>query len=187
MENKVCFLFGHATAPYETTFFVEDAAARHYLEYGIRTFIVGNRGDFDNYAATAIKSLKQRYRDITLTLLLAYHPAERPIELTEGFDGSFYPPLENIPRRYAIAQANRFMVNTSDSIICYVNHFGNTRNLLEYAQRQQRKRKFIIENVGAGTTPTSTSPGRIAENIGKPHSQLSATEAKESPADIAST
>ena len=79
MDNKVCFMFGHATTPYSALPLIETAAERHYLEYGIRTFIVGNRGNFDSYAATAISRLKERYKDISLLLLLAYHPAERPV------------------------------------------------------------------------------------------------------------
>ena len=71
MDNKVCFMFGHATTPYTALTLIEAAAERHYLEYGIRTFIVGNRGNFDSYAATAISRLKERYKDISLLLLIA--------------------------------------------------------------------------------------------------------------------
>jgi hypothetical protein len=80
-------------------------------------------------------------------LLLSYHPAERPVDLTDGFNNSYYPPLENVPRQYAIVRANRYMVDTADTIICYVKHIGNTRNLLEYAQRRQKKEGLPIENV----------------------------------------
>ena len=146
MENKVCFLFGHAITPHEALFGIEAAAERHYHEYGIRTFVVGNRGDFDSYAATAIKRLKQRYKDISLLLLLAYHPAERPVYLTDGFDNSYYPPIENVPRQYAIVEANHHMADTADTIICYVKHIGNTKRLLEYAERR-KKENTIVENV----------------------------------------
>ena len=147
MDNKVCFLFGHAATPYEAIARIKAAAERHYQEHGIRTFIVGNRGSFDGYAATAIISLKQWYSDISLLLLLAYHPGERAVYLTDGFDNAYYPPLEGVPRQYAIVRANRYMVDTADSIICYVKHIGNTRNLLEYAKRRQQKEGIIIENV----------------------------------------
>lgn len=150
MDNKVCFMFGHATTPHSATERIEAAAERHYLEHGIRTFVVGNRGYFDGYAATAISHLKKRYKDISLLLLLAYHPAERPVDLTGGFDNSFYPPLENVPRPYAIVKANQYMVDTADTMICYVKHPGNTRNLIEYAQRRQKREKIIIENVAEG-------------------------------------
>lgn len=147
MENKVCFLFGHATTPYDALPAIETAVERQYSEFQIRTFIVGNRGSFDGYAATAVKNLKKKYGDISLLLLLAYHPAERHVHLTEGFDNSYYPPLENVPRQYAIVRANQHMVDTADSIICYVNHVGNTRKLLERAQRRQKKEGIIVENV----------------------------------------
>jgi hypothetical protein len=39
------------------------------------------------------------------------------------------------------------MVDTADTMICYVKHPGNTRNLIEYAQRRQKKDGVIIENV----------------------------------------
>ena len=151
MDNKVCFLFGHSTTPYEAIKSIEAAAQRHYQEYGIRTFVVGNRGSFDCYAAAAIKNLKQQHKDISLLLLLAYHPEERPVYLSDGFDNSYYPPLENVPRKYTIIRANQYMVNIADTIICYVKHIGNTRNLLEYAQGRQKKDGIIIENVALHT------------------------------------
>ena len=147
MDNKVCFLFGHAAIPYNVVPAIEAAAERCYREQGIKTFIVGNRGDFDGYAATAIRAVKQRHDDVSLMLLLAYHPAERSVDLTSEFDNSYYPPLEGVPRQYAIVRANRYMVDTADAIICYVKHFGNARKLLEYAQRRQKKEGIIIENV----------------------------------------
>ena len=147
MDNKVCFMFGHATTPHTALPLIEAAAERHYLEYGIRTFVVGNRGYFDSYAATAIKNLKQRHNDISLLLLIAYHPAERPVYLSDGFDNSYYPPLENVPRPFTIVRANQYMVNEADSIICYVNQIGNTRKLLEQAQKRHMKEGIPIENV----------------------------------------
>ena len=147
MGNKVCFMFGHATTPYDAISLIEAAAEKQYNEQSIRTFIVGNRGNFDSLAATAIKNLKKKYSDISLLLLLAYHPAERPVHLTEGFDKSYYPLIENVPRQYAIVRANKYMVDTADSIICYVNRIGNTRKLLEQAQKRQKKEGIPIENV----------------------------------------
>ncbi|MBQ9994201.1 MAG: hypothetical protein IJP17_05760, partial [Clostridia bacterium] len=85
--------------------------------------------------------------NISLNLLLSYHPNEKKVELPFGFDGTFYPPIESVPRRYAIVRANQYMVKLSDSIICYANHFGNTRNLLDFAKRQADKRNISIINL----------------------------------------
>lgn len=142
-----CFLFGHRDSPYDIQSDIEVAVEQQYLNYGIRQYYVGGYGSFDSMAASAIKKVKKRYKDISLFLLLPYHPAERPVETPEGFDSTFYPPLEKVPRRYAIVRANRYMIESCDSVICYVNHIGNTRKLLEYAQRRAEKGGLFIENL----------------------------------------
>lgn len=136
---KSCFMFGHGDCPDSILPKIEEAIEHHYSELNIRCFYVGSRGRFDRLAATAAKRVKQRHPSLQLYLLLAYHPGERAITLTDGFDHSYYPPLENVPRRYAIVRANRYMIDVSDSVICYVAHLGNSRNLLEYAQQRQKE------------------------------------------------
>lgn len=145
--EKACFLFGHADCPDGVLPQIEEAVERHYLENGVRFYYVGNRGRFDALAATAVARVKKRHRDIQLHLVLAYHPSERTVDLWGGFDGSYYPPLEGVPRSLAIVKANQYMVDTSDTLICYVMHIGNTRKLLEYAQRRQKKGGLFIENL----------------------------------------
>lgn len=145
---KSCFMFGHADCPDCMLPKIEEAIETCYSKHGVTDFYVGNRGRFDALAAVAAKHVKKRHSDMRLYLLLAYHPAERMVDLTDGFDNSFYPPLEEVPRRYAIVRANKYMVNTVNSIICYVSHIGNTRNLLEYAKK---KEGIIIENIAQNT------------------------------------
>ena len=144
---KSCFMFGHADCPDSIMPRIESVIESQYTLQGIRNFYIGNRGRFDSLAAMAAKCVKQRHPDMKLYLVLAYHPGERAVDLTDGFDNSYYPPLEGTPRQYAIVKANKHMVDTADSIICYVKHIGNTRNLLEYAQRRQKKEGITIENV----------------------------------------
>ena len=140
-------MFGHGDCSDSNLGKIEAAVEAHCKNYGATAFYVGNRGRFDMLAASAVKRVKARHPNIQLFLLLAYHPGERPVDLTEEFDNSYYPPLKGVPRQYAIIRANQYMIDTADSIICYVKHIGNTRNLLEYAQRRQRKDGIIIENV----------------------------------------
>lgn len=144
---KSCFLFGHRDAPCEIRTSIEEAVERHYRQYGVNWFYVGRYGAFDSMAASAVKAAKKRHSDIELYLLLPYHPAQRPVAVPEGFDGTFYPPLESVPRRYAIVKANRYMVETSDTVICYVSHFGNARNLFEYARYREEGGLLLTENL----------------------------------------
>ena len=133
---KFCFMFGHSVCPHSILPKIEVAIEDCYSNFRITDFYIGNRGHFDLLAATAVKRAKQRHSDIRLYLLLAYHPAERAVDLNPGFDGSYYPPIQGTPRPYAIVKANQHMINTSNFIICYAQHIGNARNLLEYAQKK---------------------------------------------------
>lgn len=143
---KTCFMFGHADAPDAIIPKLAEAIEYYYTELRVTTFYVGNRGRFDSLAASAVLRAKKRHTDMKLYLLLAYHPAERPVDLSEGFDGSYYPPLEGTPRQYTIVKSNRYMVSAADAIICYVFRAGNTRKLLDYAQRR-KKHGVLIENL----------------------------------------
>jgi hypothetical protein len=93
--------------------------------------------------------MKQKYPDITVMLVLPYHPAERPTEAPEGFDGTYHPDgLESTPKRYAIVRANRIMVDTCDWLVCYVRHgASNSRKLLDYAEHLNNMGLIQIFNV----------------------------------------
>lgn len=138
---RSCFFIGHREATGEILPQLEAAVEQHIIQYGVREFIVGNYVGFDRLAAFAIVAAKARHPGITLTLLLPYHPAEKPIKAPMGFDGTFYPPgMEKVPRRLAILHANHYMVNHLDHLIAYVWHpASNARELLEYAQRREKK------------------------------------------------
>lgn len=140
---KSCFLFGHADCPDHVLPKLEQAI-EIAVSKGVLNFYVGNHGAFDRLAATAVKRVKQNCPEVRLYLLLAYHPAERPQELSEGFDGTYYPLEKTPPRRFAIVRANEAMLRQAEYVICYVNHVGNTRRLFAVAQK---RRELTIDNI----------------------------------------
>ena len=146
---KSCFFIGHREADERLLPLLSETIERLITEEGVLFFYVGRYGGFDRIAGTAVKQAKKQHPDIVLKLVLPYHPAERPIEAPDGFDGTFYPEgLENVPKRYLIVRSNRILIDTSDWLIAYVRHgASNSRNLLEYAQRRQKKGWLKIENV----------------------------------------
>lgn len=146
---KSCFFIGHREADEWLLPRLELIIDRLISEENVRYFYVGGYGGFDRIAATAAKRAKQKYPDITLMLVLPYHPAERPDDAPDGFDGTYYPDgLENTPRRYAIVRTNHIMVNVCDWLVCYVRHgASNSRNLLEYAERCANKGLIQIKNI----------------------------------------
>ena len=135
---KSCFFIGHREADERLLPKLTAAIERLITEEQVSFFYVGGYGGFDRIAATAIKKLKLQHPEITLMMVLPYHPGERSIETPYGFDGTYYPEgLEKVPRRYAIVRANEIMAKQSDWLISYVRHgASNSRRILEYAQKQ---------------------------------------------------
>ena len=146
---KSCFFIGHREADERLLPRLELVVDRLIQEENVRYFYVGGYGGFDRVATAAVRRMKQKYPDITLMLVLPYHPAERPTEAPDGFDGTYHPDgLESTPKRYAIVRANKIMVDASDWLVCYVRHgASNSRKLLEYAQRREAKRLIQIANI----------------------------------------
>ena len=149
-HGKSCFVIGHREADERLLPRLELTIERLIAEENVRYFYVGEYGGFDRIAAAAVKHAKQKYPDITLMLVLPYHPAERAVPTPNGFDGTYHPEgLENTPRRYAIVRTNQIMVDDSDWLVCYVRHgASNSRNLLEYAKRREAKELIQIINIG---------------------------------------
>ena len=117
-HGKSCFFIGHRETDERLLPRLEMTIERLIADENVRYFYVGGYGGFDRIAAAVVKHAKQKYPDITLMLVLPYHPAERPIDTPNGFDGTYYPDgLENTPKRYAIVRTNKIMVDTCNYLI----------------------------------------------------------------------
>lgn len=140
-----CFFIGHREAPETLMGELTAEVERHIIEYGVTDFVVGRYGRFDSMAAKCVKAAKKRHPEVTLTLLLPYHPYDRPTPTPPGFDGTFYPPgMETVPKRAAIVRANRYIVENSDYLIAYVWHsVGNAWDLVEYAKKREQQGKIM--------------------------------------------
>ena len=143
---KSCFFIGHREASSELLPVLRQTIEKHICEYGVTEFIVGGYGAFDHLAARAVILLRQQYPQITLYLLIPYHPAERPIETPPGFDNTYYPPgMEKVPRKLAIVRANRYMVEHVDYLIAYAWHpASNARDLVEYAKKREQRNLISV-------------------------------------------
>ena len=146
MGGKSCFFIGHREASEEIYPVLYAAVEQHILEYGVTEFIVGHYGGFDRLAASAVKEAKRFYTGVRLTLLVPYHPSERPSPTPDGFDGTFYPPgMESVPHKVAIVRANRYVVDSVDYLIAYAWHpASNAWELAEYAKRRAKKDALVI-------------------------------------------
>ena len=127
--NSRCFLIGHRDTSSDILPSLTAEIERHIREQSITEFVVGQYGRFDRLAAHALYRCKTEYPGLTLTLLCAYHPAERAVILPRGFDGFWYPAgLEQ-----------------SEYLIAGLRHPGScTASLVRYALGRQRQGKLTV-------------------------------------------
>jgi len=106
---------------------------------GADEFYLGGYGAFDSLCASVLRELKSENDYIQLILVLPYLNSNI---ITDGYDETIYPPLEAVPKKFAILRRNEWMVQESDVVVAYVNHdWGDAAKTLQYARR---KRKRII-------------------------------------------
>ena len=130
----------------------DEAAVRVWLDdvimqlcqQGVGEFLLGGYGVFDALAAAVVWEAKKQFENITSFLVLPYLDAKPDLSF---YDGSLYPPLENVPKQIAIVKRNQWMVNTADIVVAYVLHnWGGAAKTYEYAI-QKKKQIICFPNV----------------------------------------
>ena len=107
------------------------------ISEGVISFLLGGYGSFDLLAALVLKNLKTEHPNIQRILVIPYMDREYNHEL---YDGSVYPPIEGVPKRFAILRRNEWMIEQSDVVITYVTHdWGGASTTLEYAKKKGKK------------------------------------------------
>ena len=91
------------------------------ISQGAVTFYLGGYGAFDRMAASVLQEKKRQHPHIESVLTV-------------------YPPLESIPRRFAISKRNEWMVDASDAVVACVTHdWGGAAKTLAYAKRKKKQ------------------------------------------------
>ena len=107
------------------------------IRRGADDFLLGGYGGFDACAASVVWELKKQYPAIRSTLVLPY--LDREVDAAK-YDTTLYPPLEQVPRRFAISKRNENMVNKADIVVAYVTHdWGGAAATLAYAKRKKKE------------------------------------------------
>ena len=110
---------------------------------GAEEFLLGGYGSFDLLSASVLRELKTKYPHIRSVLVLAYLNQRYDEKL---YDETEYPPLEEVPKPFAILKRNQYMVEKADALISFVRfHLGGAAKTLEYARK---KKKTVISLCG---------------------------------------
>ena len=115
------------------------------IEVANVTCYLGGYGDFDGICANACRELKQEYHRIELVYVTPYISLSEQAKIAEmqrcGLcDTSIYPPIENVPLRFAISKRNEWMMTNADLIIAYISrNYGGAYKSLQVAKRKNKK------------------------------------------------
>ena len=114
------------------------------VKEGADTFLLGGYGSFDSIAAITVRELKKDYPGLRSILVLPYLNRDYDASL---YDESVYPPIEDVPKRFAISRRNEWMVDKADVIIAYVDHdWGGAAATLRYAERKKKRIINVAQN-----------------------------------------
>ena len=109
------------------------------------TCYLGGYGSFDEICARACKELKKEFTGIETVYVTPYIGPSAEARIAEMqncglYDAVVYPPIENVPLRFAISKRNEWMMANADLIIAYVSHsYGGAYKSLQAAKRKKKK------------------------------------------------
>ncbi len=120
MEKRIksCAFFGHRDKDYREQVSFWRAVIQTLAErYGVTQFYAGGRGKFDAMCAKIVQDCKTVYPHIKITQVLSYIPKEKEEDtLKSNYDDSIYLLERNVPKRYAILETNKTLVNRVDYV-----------------------------------------------------------------------
>ena len=110
-------------------------------KYCIQVFQIGQADQLRDIGVVADVSFEIR---MAVPPLFCSHTEEGHVQ-DIGFtgihyDSTVYPPLEAVPRRFAITHRNRWMVDVADVVVAYVLHdWGGAATTLRYANQKAKR------------------------------------------------
>ena len=89
-----------------------------------------------------IRELKHDFPTIEILFITPYLDKNySKLELAKYYyDDVIFPPIESVPRKFAILKRNEWMVEQADLVIAYVKYsWGGAAKALEYAKRKKKR------------------------------------------------
>lgn len=114
---------------------------------GVTQFYSGFRGDFDVFCSYLIYELKSSYPQLRNTMVLSYIPgAKEDFWLPKCFDDSVYLLERSVPKRLAIIETNKCLVDTVDFVVAgVITTFGGAYMACEYAYKRKKPIISVID------------------------------------------
>lgn len=117
---------------------------QNQIEKGCKTFIMGMHGDFDALALSVCRSLRQEYKELEIEVAIT------SLHVIEKFRG--YNPnadvktvmynIESAHYKQKITLSNRKMIDSCDTLICYVDesrYKSGAKTAMHYAEKKGKQ------------------------------------------------
>ncbi|MGN0748469.1 MAG: SLOG family protein [Christensenellales bacterium] len=145
---RVCFI-GHRNI-YENIREKIKETVENEIKNGCKFFTMGTHGEFDKMALSVCRELRETYKDIKIEVVItSFKTIEPIIDHDDIFGDEKYTPYEDVETimynieethyKRQIIESNHQMIDTCDTLICYVNKKHNpsgAKLAMNYAKRK---------------------------------------------------
>ena len=183
--KKVCFI-GHRQIFDRSVREKLKTAIENEIKNGCKFFTMGTHGEFDELALSVCRELRKIYKDIEIEVVITSLKSIEKRLLYDDEFGKEYEipyndvsttmyPIEETHFKKQITESNHQMIDTCDTLICYVNKKHNpsgAKHAMNYAKRKGLK---IINLYNEQDEPTY---GMAKEQRGKYYKNLFANHKK---------
>ena len=134
---------GHSRVSFtaEETKLIFELLEQKIIKNHADTFYLGDYGEFDRLCFITLKKLKKSYPNIKLIFITPYIDIHysKMRDAKDKYDEIIFPPLEQVPKQFAISKRNEWMIDNSDFVIAYVKYsWGGASKTLEYVKRKKK-------------------------------------------------
>ena len=110
---------GHSSLPTGHDLFekIRSVLLEYIPKYDKTSFYCGGYGEFDALCAAVCREIKPLFPNSEIVIVTPYLNQEEKMRycLAETlYDAVLYPPMENVPLKYAIPKRNEWMVSKAD-------------------------------------------------------------------------
>lgn len=152
MSKKVCFI-GHRRIGFGDIRKKLKEVILQKIKDGCKFFTMGTHGDFDKLALSVCRELRHIYKEIKIEVVITSFKSIEPIiDHDEIFGDEKYTPYEDVETimynieethyKRQIIESNHQMIDSCDTLICYVNKKHNpsgAKLAMNYAKRKGLK------------------------------------------------
>ena len=146
-----CTFFGHRDCPDSVFEELKKTIMDLIEKRGVKTFLVGNSGNFDALVRRSLKELKKEYDfEYFVVIPRVLSNAENEYYKEKGEILLLPDGFEKVPPKFCIDYRNKYMLNKAEYVVSYVTHpFGGAAKFTEMAEKQNK----AVINIASPANP----------------------------------